>query len=210
MRHFTLNYIYRLMDGTKLAPDRRPAPMPGKNWPTRVAWSITVAQKKLVGKGENQHWALRNPRTLTYIGKPSRYRAMQAWNYLNSPMHSGNSLSLVDYWQAEFDKNGLVAYKRPGALSASGAFFAYHPHSAQVEIVDAFTKPLHIKYVGGMRLYSQKKKLAQEAIDAYYDWYHQQFKRKLRRPKSVAHATIAGEEVDVTTVEGKPEQPSAG
>lgn len=184
--------------------------MPGKNWPTRVAWSITVAQKRLVGQNDNVHYALRNPHTLSYIGKPNRYRALEAWNCLTSVMRSANSLALVDWWQAEFDKNGLVAYKRPGLMQASGAFFAFHPHSAQVEIVEAFTKPLHIKYVGGMRLYSQKKKLAQEAVDAYYDWYYQQFKRRLRRPRSVAHATIAGEEVDVTTEAGKPECPSAG
>lgn len=177
----------------KLEQNRVPAPFPGKRWPTHVAWHIEYAERRIVNPGTAKVRAeFFNTRTLQYVGKPNRYRALQAWKLLQQARQG--KCFLLDNWQAEFDKAGLLAYTTfPGAIGSCTAFFAYHPHSAQVEIVQSFIKPLYLKYVGGMRLYSQKKKLAQDAVDAYYEWYHKHFKRKLRRPKAVPTAIVGGE-----------------
>jgi hypothetical protein len=188
MRRLTLKYIEGLI-GTGLGVSRPPAPMPGKRWPTRVAWHLEVRQSPF-GKGFVTT-------TLTYIGKPNRYRALEAFKFLKQAGGEHNVNTILGYcWQAEFDKNGLIAYRAGGDAFASPAFFAYHPHNARVDIVEAFMKPVFVKYVGGMRLYSYKKRLTQEAVDAYYEWFHKTFKRKLRRPKAQPTAVIGGEIVE--------------
>jgi hypothetical protein len=207
VRKLNLNYIGHLVaDMPKLLPDRRPKPMPGKRWPTRVAWHIRLADYRNTPNGALRFF---NHRILSYVGKPNRYRALEARNFLQQ-IHRKN-VALLAMWQAEFDKAGLVAYQTHNwghdkYQQASGAFAAYHPHSSSVEIVEAFIKPLYLKYVGGMRLYSQKKKLPMEALDAYYDWYHKTFKRRLRRPKALPSMVIAGQVVEPTEV-GTMEEP---
>lgn len=186
MRHITLNYIKGLVASQpKLEQDRKPAPMPGRRWPTRVAWYIKIAQ---VYYKPNQPPAVRNVRVLSYIGKPNRYRALEARNFLTKITAPG--WAIVEMWQAEFDREGLVAYitqtvGRRAITGSAGAFKAYHPLSAQVEVVEAFTRPFYLKYIGGMRFYSLKKKLPMQAVLNYYDWYEQQFKKRLRKPKPV-------------------------
>lgn len=188
------------MQGPKLEPNRRPRPMPGRFWPTHVAWSLRITEyfngvkNGLVVKSQPKI------RTLTYIGKPALYRALQARKFLATKPHPNATNFVLEMWQAEFDRNGLVAYKiymgKPFPAISSGAFWAYHPHSTQVDIVEAFCRPVHIKYIGGMRVYSQKSRLTQEAVDAYYDWYKQQFGRRLKRPKAIPTAIIGGQQVE--------------
>lgn len=159
--------------------------MPGRRWPTRVAWYIKIAQ---VYYKPNQPPSVRNVRVLSYIGKPNRYRALEARNFLTQITAPG--WAIVEMWQAEFDRAGLVAYilqqvGKRAISGATGAFKAYHPLSAQVEVVEAFTRPFYLKYIGGMHFYSLKKKLPMQAVLNYYDWYEQQFKKRLRKPKPV-------------------------
>jgi len=202
MRRLTLSYIEKLVkSGPKLGMDRRPSPMPGRKWPTRVAWSITVGDRKLVGQGTpDLRCEIQNVRSLSYIGKPNRYRALEAFACISRAVQVNNNLQLVGCWQAEFDKAGLVAYRSgigKNTAVASGAFYAYHPHSPRPEIIEAFIQPLHLKYLGGMRLYSLKQKLTADAVDDYYEWFYKQFKKRLRRPRAQASATIAGEVVEL-------------
>lgn len=197
MRHITLDYVKNLLDKPLEIKDtvRRPRPMPGKAWPTRVAWHIQVAQTTTQPNGVLH---FHNHRSLNYIGRPNRYRALQAHKFLT---HLPQGFHVLQAWQAEFDAAGLVAFRRlrigqNEQSRALDAFYAYHPHSPHAEIIQAFLKPLYLKYIGGMRLYSQKRKLAGDAVDAYYAWYKEHFKKGLRRPKSVPSAVIAGEPME--------------
>jgi hypothetical protein len=198
MRHFTLDYLKGLVNkqlmAGKMAPNRRPLQMPGKNWPTRVAWTLHAAGIRADSNspaGFNYH----SHRRLSYVGKPSRYRALEAHKFMERAQKDG--LRIVETYEMEFDRDGLLAYvykcqgHNPTADSC-GAFSAYHPHSASPEVIGAFIKPLYLKYVGGQRLYSLKKRLQAEALDAYYVWYYQQFHKRLKRPKAQATAIIAG------------------
>lgn len=201
MRHLTLEYIAKLVEeAPKLKQDRAPLPMPGKLWPTRVAWHYEVASSKRVVTNPQTGAAVvryGGRRTLSYIGKPNRYRALQAFRLM--ALCSQGRLFMLSSWKAAFDRGGLLAYENSKGQKAScPAYFAYHPHSSQVEFANAFTKPVSLKYIGGMRLYSLKKKLSQEAVDAYYEWYFKMFKRKLRRPKSQPTAIVGGEVVQDT------------
>jgi hypothetical protein len=196
VRRLTLQYIKKLVTAApKLMPDRRPRPMPGRKWPTHVAWHFEAYRNVKL----NGTWVTRDVRSLSYIGKPSRYRAQEARNFQRLCQEQG--LHNITMWQAEFDRAGLVAYgfSQNGSapvFQASGAFAAYHPHSPQAEVVGAFVKALHLKYVGGMRLYSQKAKIKMEDLDAYYEWYHKQFRRRLRRPKPMPSAIIGGQPLE--------------
>lgn len=201
MRNLTLAYIEKLLakglELSKDAPPRRPQPMPGKSWPTRVAWFIEVARGVQQPTG---HLLFREHRRLSYIGKPNRYRALEAHKFLTQipPGHY-----VMRMWQVEFDHGGLLAFRqmRIGQhenAKALDAFYAYHPHSPNPEVIGAFVRPLHLKYIGGMRLYSQKRKLASDAVEAYYEWYREHFKRRLRHPKSVPSALVAGEPMEPT------------
>ncbi len=198
MRHYTLNYIWSLLkDRPALEPNRRPLGMPGKTWPTRVAWRIKLAQMAHDNAG---HIVFSHFQTLEYIGKPNRLRALQARSFLQRASKAG--LVIFDMFQASFDKGGLLAYITQSVHKARfnmgcGAFTAYHPHipPPQVEIIEAFVKPLHLKYIGGQRLYSQKKSLRVEELDAYYEWYLKQFRKRLRRPKPGSMQVIANEVV---------------
>jgi hypothetical protein len=204
MRHFTIQHIRGLLEkAPKLQADRRPLAMPGKKWPTRVAWSIKLADFSHDAHGRIE---FKSFRTLEYIGKPNRLRALEARNFIRQAKKPGTLI--FEMFQATFDRAGLLAYvlqkyNKQKFMHGCGAFTAYHPHipPPQVEIVEAFVKPLHVKYVGGHRLYSQKKHLKVEELDAYYEWYLKQFRRRLRRPKPVAMSVIAGELMDP---EGQP------
>jgi hypothetical protein len=186
MRYFTLQHIKRLVDkAPKLEAARRPLPMPGKLFPTRVAWYIKLVN---LGHDAQGHMKFEGFQTHHYIGKPNRLRALEARNFMQKARQPG--VLIFDMFQATFDRGGLLGYvtqkhNRAKQAVGCGAFTAYHPHipPPQVEIIEAFVRPLHIKRVGGMRLYSQKKTLKVEELDAYYEWYLKQFAKKLRRPK---------------------------
>jgi hypothetical protein len=172
-----------------------------------VAWSITVARVRVNGRG---HLLFSHHQSLNYIGKPNRLRALEARKFINKARLPG--FVLYDMFQASFDKAGLLGYiiqrfNRTRYVMGCGAFTAYHPHIAppHVEVVEAFVKPLHLKYIGGMRLYSQKKTLKVEELETYYEWYHKQFGRKLRRPKAGSMSVIANELVGAEPSE--PEEP---
>lgn len=176
-----------------MLPDRRPEAFPGKKWPIRVAWYIQVAQ---LGNDDAGHVLYRDIQSLSYIGKPNRYRALEARAFLQRAKRPRTFI--LNMFQALFDRAGLVAYNlqkmnKARIVVASGAFTAYYPHSSQAEILETLVKPLYLKRIGGMRLFSQKKTLKVEELEAYYEWYQKQFKRRLRRPKPVALAVIAGE-----------------
>jgi hypothetical protein len=193
MRNYTLEYLKKLVQPMpKLAGDRRPRPMPGKKYPTHVGWYMHVASWQELPNGHIKYF---QPRVLRYVGKPNRYRALEARKLLQEARKP--KTLLMEMWQAEFDRDGLVAYVlyrhgKQRVQQASGAFSAYHPHSSQPEIVEAFSKPLHLKYIGGQRLYSQKAKLSADAVEAYYEWFGKQFKKKLRRPRAIGVALVAG------------------
>ena len=200
MRHITLDCIARQI-GNKLDTTRPPVPMPGKRWPTRVAWHFEIHHRALVDRGtSNVRFQTLTTDTLSYIGKPARYRAIEAFNFLkraNPGQEASNPTTVLGQcWVAEFDREGLIAYRDRMDLEVTPAFLAYHPHSAKGDIINAFVKPIFVKFIGGMRLYSHKKKLTQEDVDAYYEWFHKTFKRKLRRPKAQATAVIGGEIVE--------------
>lgn len=215
MKHHTLQYIDELVKAaliTKTLPERRPSPMPGRNWPTRVAWVLHVAQLYAI-PGKIGVWR-KNHRVIRYIGKPSRYRALQVYKLLTEVRNRKGNDVILGFWEAEFDKAGLVAGNVFDDVHQrfipffNQAFCAYHPHSSAPEVVGAFCKPLHVKYVGGMRLYSQKRRLTADAIDAYYNWYLKQFGRRLRRPKAVANIVLDGKVVEAGTPStGVPEAP---
>lgn len=201
MRHITLEFVQKKL-GTEPRVDMRPMPMPGKKWPTRVAWSIELHTRIPEPGTESMpaHWKTLPSKFYTYVGKPNRYRALQ----LQKVLQGLSSNRWITGFIAEFDKGGVVAEKifLPGekpVRRVHSTFFAYHPHSADGDIIGGFARPVHLKYIGGMRLYSEKKKLAQEAVDAYYQWYYKQFKRKLRRPKAIPTAVVGGETVEPET-----------
>jgi hypothetical protein len=198
MRHLTIDNIRALVEKLpKLEPNRRPLAYPGKRWPTRVAWFIKLATMSHNNAG---HLVFKGFQTHQYIGKPNRLRALEARKFLQRARQPG--AVIYDMFQATFDRNGLLAYtcQKPNKARHSagcGAFTAYHPHipPPHIEVVEAFIKPLYVKYIGGMRLYSQKKTLRVEELDAYYEWYQKQFNRRLRRPKPQAMSVIANEVV---------------
>jgi len=169
-----------------------------------VAWFFELADRVMKKDPDSGkvHMAHVNHRTHSYIGRPNRYRALEVRKFLRAiPLSPDKSTFLLRSWQAEFDKTGLTAYKimdlsTGHAQMASPSFWAYHPHSSEVEVVEAFSKPLFVKFIGGHRLYSQKKRLSQEAVDAFYEWYHTQFKRRLRRPKALPTAIVNGEAIE--------------
>lgn len=144
------------------------------------------------------HVKLNNFRSHSYIGKPNRLRALEARNFIAQAKKP--NIIVAEMFQATFDRGGLLGYitQKFGHTKFSmgcGAFTAYHPHIAppQIEVVEAFVKPLHLKYIGGMRLYSQKKTLKADELDTYYEWYLKQFGKRLRRPKATAMQVIANE-----------------
>ena len=139
MRHYTLDYVRRLVgQAPQLQADRRPSPMPGKNWPTRVAWFIKLAD---LGHNPRGHLMFKNYRTHSYIGKPNRLRALEARNFLRQARQSG--VVIFDMFQATFDRGGLLGYvvqkfNKAKYSMGCGAFTAYHPHipPPAVEVIE--------------------------------------------------------------------------
>jgi hypothetical protein len=210
MKRFTIAAIKAQVEKSpKLEPCRRPLAFPGRKWPTKVAWFIQLAT---MYHDQHGRMAFKDHKTHQYIGKPNRLRAMEARNFLRQAKQP--SMCIYDMFQATFDRGGLVAYShqkynRGRVAMGCGAFTAYHPHipPPNIEIVEAFVKPLYVKYIGGMRLYSQKKTLRVEELDAYYEWYQKQFNKRLRRPKPAAMSVIANEIVGGEPLESEGPEP---
>jgi hypothetical protein len=186
-----------------------PKPFPGKRWPTRVAWHFEIRQTdedlrdqaaRLINQRQRttgravadilhdadiQALARRQPsRRLSYIGKPNRYRALEAQRFLQR----GPGERLHRSLEVEFDRGGVVFSRVNGELYFEKVHMAYHPHSGSLGPIDGFARKTFAKRVGGHTVYSYKDKLAQEEIDAFYEWYEKSFKRKLKRPRGKALA----------------------
>lgn len=195
MKHLTFNEALKLYYGAldgKVDPKRKPNPFPGRGTPTRVAYSITVGYAKRPKTIQNPKWdGEHGPQyilamvptkfhKLQYVGKPNRYRALEALRWLSRK-------TVVRHWQIEFDRSGVVAMKQVKGTkvrdATSLAYVAYHPHSSNIDIVGSFAKPVYVKRIGRMSVYSNAKKLSIEKVEAFYDWYEKSFGRKLRKPK---------------------------
>lgn len=123
-------------------------------------------------------------RRLRYVGKPNRYRALQAQRFL----HRARNEQLVQSMEVEFDKGGLIFYRLNGETYTANVHTAYHPHSGSLGPIDGFSRRVYSKRVGGHTLYSYKDKLSQDEVDAFYQWFEKSFKKRLRRPKGKALA----------------------
>lgn len=135
--------------------------------------------------------ALRNSggrRTLRYIGKPNRYRALEAQRFLQR--QPGEVLE--NALEVEFDSGGIIFSRWNGDTWSAYVHTAYHPHSGGLGPIDGFSRHVYPKRVGGMTLYSYKDRLSVDELDAFYAWYEKAFKRKLQRPRGKA-ARMAGE-----------------
>lgn len=185
-----------------------PKPFPGRQWPTRVAWSF-VLQKSQEGLADivadlaearqrvdprplpeiindpaiqeviRKH---RRKRFLSYIGKPNRYRAIEAQHFLRRSPGERVLYAL----EVEFDRGGIIYSRINGEIYHDKVYTAYHPHSGTLGPVDGFSRKAHIKRIGGLPLYSFKERLSQEELEMYYLWFEKSFKKKLRRPKGRA------------------------
>jgi hypothetical protein len=201
VRHITFNDASRLYDEAAdrgISNMRIPQPFPGRTSPTRVAWRIEIGEgiKAVKLPNPNYDGSEGTPQLImkvisagrihvhTYVGKPNRYRALEALRLLAQP-------GLMSFWAMEFDIAGVLGYygvsetkKRFAANNL--AYIAYHPHSAAVAIIQSFAKPLYLKRIGGLTVYSHARKLTMERLDAYYDWYKNSFGKALKRPKQKA------------------------
>jgi hypothetical protein len=194
MKHITFNdalKMYESLSRTVFDVKRAPVPFPGRTSPTRVAWYISLgyaAKLQIVNDHENavlkEVYIPTRFKVFTYVGKPNRYRALEALKLLGQRR-------VYQAWQIEFDRGGLLAYRdflqgygRPRKRAVNGnAYTAYHPHSANADIVASFAKPFYVKRIGRFSLYSHARKLNVEKLDAFYAWYEKTFGKKLRRPK---------------------------
>lgn len=160
----------------------QPKPFPGRTAPTRVLWHYLFRVPLADATGLATH----EEKTLSYFGKPSRYRAIEALRSIKSDYQPLQKV------EAEFDRNGLIAYRIWTYHNGLLAFFnpvylAYHPQGdASVNIVSSFAHPLFVKRIGGFHLYSQTKKISVERVEAFYTWWASKFSKKLRRPKARA------------------------
>lgn len=187
-----------------------PTPFPGKRFPTRVAWEFEfrsndeavrdqvsrLVNRRVRDTGRAVIEVLRDPdvralanqrrtRRLRYIGKPNRYRALQAQRFLQR--RPGEQL--VSRLEVEFDAGGILySNTLEQGMLYGNAHVAYHPHSKGLGPIDCFAQAVHRKRVGGLTLYSYKKVMAQDEIDSFYVWFEKTFKRKLKRPKGKAAA----------------------
>jgi hypothetical protein len=192
MRHLTLDVAKKLL-AIQQTQKRLPRPFPG-DAPTRVAWHIEVAPKVVVRKqyslsagGLPELHFEKSPKgvhkILSYVGKPSVYRSLQAANFFREPPGEVRA-----YWCVEFDRAGPLALiiVHPGKspiMSYANAYWAFHPQSANGQVWDAYTRRFFLKRIGKLPTYSYQQKLSQEKIDAFYAWYEKVFERKLKRPK---------------------------
>lgn len=203
MKNTTLKHVRKLLTGIAgEAINRRPNPFPGRRYPTRVVWSFRIAQtadrtinmravaERAVAQGRRIAVVMGDPdfqqptnetRSLTYIGKPNRYRALEAQRFLQ--LQPGEVV--VEALECEFDKGGVL-------WASSGwrnhAYTVYHPHSGVLGPISSFARQVYPKRVGGLTLYSFKDKLSQEELDMFYAWYESVFKHKLKRPRGKAGA----------------------
>jgi hypothetical protein len=185
-----------------------PKPYPGRKYPTRVAWEITV--ERFVPSKDPKELTVQfyrdeegRPRTravpklvvkhevFSYIGKPNRYRSLEALKYMKN---DGEGNGVIQWWEAEFDRGGFLRFIWGGREVLSNAFYAYHPYGTIHGIINNFTHKLYLKRIGGFSVYNYKKRFKQAEIDNYYRWYEGTFGAKLKRPRG--HALIGG------TVEG--------
>ena len=176
MKHFTLDGIRKLVESGPALPIRPPQPFPGRRYPTRVAWKIT--RLVLLSSDPPKVGVL----TLSYIGKPNRFRALQALKFMRQSSPKKFS------WQAEFDRGGLIAYNEV----RTQAFLAYHPNAGQGSLIEIHTSELFPKRIGGLTVYSRQKRLSTEQIEHFYAWYEGTFKKKLKRPRTKAMAQSGG------------------
>jgi hypothetical protein len=131
--------------------------------------------------------ALRNQRSvrrLRYVGKPNRYRAMEAQRFLRRGEHE----QLIFLMEAEFDREGIIYSRLGGEVYKAHAHTAYHPHSGTLGPIEGFGQKFYTKRIGGQTIYSYKNKLSQDEVELYYQWWEKAFKKKLRRPKGKASA----------------------
>lgn len=173
-----------------------PKPFPGRSSPVRVAWQLVVN----VGRPSKNRYD-RPPQKLihhSYVGKPNRLRALEALAF-------GQKGQLVTLWSGEFDRQGLISWRLTDPQTIEGStrqafahrFFAYHPQGTHSDPILTFAKPIYVKHVGGLSLYSYQKKLTTAQLDQYYEWYTKTFGKKLRRPKQVPMELSGGPEVDL-------------
>lgn len=122
-------------------------------------------------------------RRLSYVGKPNYYRALEAQRF----MQRQPGEHLTKHFEVEFDRGGFT-YSRQNSddLFYDKPHVAYHPHSGKLGPIDAFSRRVHLKRVGGLWLYSYKDRLSQDEIDLFYLWFEKAFKKRLKRPKSRA------------------------
>jgi hypothetical protein len=175
-----------ILAAPQLRKDRPPKPF--AKTPTRVAWSIEAnfgTQDYAIpdGRGGMQL----NPGTskiekLSYVGKPCRYRAIEAMKFIQKVSTQGRLLSS---FQCEFDRADLVAYLSSHAgFGSCDAYFAYHPQGGDANPILAFSKPVYLKVIGKFPTYSHQKRLSQEQIDQFYAWFSETFDQaKLKRPR---------------------------
>lgn len=123
-------------------------------------------------------------RRLRYVGKPNRYRALEAQRFLQRRPNE----QVTQAMEVEFDKGGLLFYRLNGEVYFAAPHMAYHPHSGSLGPIDGFSRRVYNKRVGGHRLYSYKDRLSQDEVDAFYQWWEKSFKKRLKRPKGRALA----------------------
>jgi hypothetical protein len=131
--------------------------------------------------------AIRNQRSvrrLRYVGKPNRYRAMEAQRFLRRGEHE----QLTFLMEAEFDREGIIYSRLGGEVYKAHAHTAYHPHSGTLGPIEGFGQKFYTKRIGGQTIYSYKNKLSQDEVELYYQWWEKAFKKRLRRPKGRASA----------------------
>lgn len=188
MRRLTFESMERLVQEWKRV-NSPPKPFPGRRTPTRIGWRVDTRTYKLQAiKGKIQPVADKNF-TSTYFGKPCKYRALELLQKMTE-INRKPRIQILRYWTAEFDKSGVIAWRQWGydkeVSQWNGAsYFAYHPQVTSFTDCGApWLKPVFVKRIGGLSVYSHQKKLSMDQIDKFYGWYEATFKKKLRRPKS--------------------------
>lgn len=195
MKNFTLDWVRRQVTAT---PDnkRLPQPFPGRRNPTRLAWGysgVIMPLKELdhslsieLGRPVYKNTSTTPiPFAIHYNGKPNAYRCREFQKFALGL--GAKNLKFHENWIIEYDLGGVLAIQqfdgKQWRNQSTSAYFAYHPQDAAGDIVGAFLKPLHMKRLGRLPLYSHTKTLSLDKIDQYYSWFEQTFKKRLRRPK---------------------------
>lgn len=188
-----------------------PHPFPGKKYPTRVAWSITVncleplpPQPRRPDNYDPDSLAGREyDRAMDLWGQlvgrmndgaiPRKYER-QVISYIGKPNRyrsiEANKIVASDLiqvclrWECEFDTKGILRYSANGFPDQrSQVLYAYHPYGIIPSIIQNFTHKLYKKRLGGRYVYNYKKRFQSDQIDEYYRWYEATFGIKLKRPR---------------------------